>query len=108
MSTIQITDVAASKITSYLQKYPNAKGMRISVGTTGCNGYSYNFKPEMLIEATDVEICHNGISVFINEKDSFFLGDIIIDYIDDGFNSKFEINNTAEKSRCGCGESFRV
>jgi iron-sulfur cluster assembly protein len=93
MDSIQFSDTAADKIRQYLEKYPNATGMRLAVNPSGCNGYAYE---------------HNGITVFINKKDNPFLGDIVIDYIKDGFNSKFDIQNSLTKNECGCGKSFRV
>jgi len=36
------------------------------------------------------------------------LENVEVDYVRQGLNEGFEFNNSQEKDRCGCGESFRI
>ena len=107
---ITITDNAAQKIHSLLEKAPEGTaGLRLSIKATGCSGNSY--KMEYAQDATDADdlIEDNGAQIFIPKLYSWMLIGTTIDYItDDLGNSRFDFINPNEIGRCGCGESFTV
>jgi iron-sulfur cluster assembly protein len=67
---------------------------------------------EYLDDISDLEPGYNKLfekfCVYINNKDLSYFNELEIDYVKQGLNEGFEFRNSAEKDRCGCGESFRV
>lgn len=107
---IHITDIAQQKIQENLKRRGQGRGIRIGVRTTGCSGLAYTL--EYLDKVTDLDPGYTKLfetfCVYISEKDLPYFKDLEVDYVRQGLNEGFEFRNTAEKDRCGCGESFRI
>jgi len=108
---ISVTDIAAAKIQSHLQRRGRGLGVRVGVKTTGCSGLAYVL--EFVDQEQGAQICtrhfdSNGVRVYVNPEHLVYLDGMIIDYQKRGLNEGFEFINEREKDRCGCGESFRV
>lgn len=110
-NSINITDLAASKIRDNIQRRGQGLGIRIGVRTTGCSGLSY------VLEYVDVEqgrehcMEHhevNGVRVYMDPKHRPYLYGLTMDWVKKGLNEGFDFINPNERDRCGCGESFRV
>ena len=105
---ILLTEAAAKKIRSQLERRGKGLGIRIGVKTTGCSGLAYvleyvdsAFQGDRIFES-------NGVHVYIDGKSLAYLDGIEMDWVRNGLNEGFEFRNPNEKDRCGCGESFRV
>ena len=107
---ITVTSTAAEKIQQQLARRGKGKGISIGVRTTGCSGLAYTL--EYLDDVKDLEPGYTKLfenfCVYINQKYLAYFNNLEIDYIKQGLNEGFEFRNSAEKDRCGCGESFRV
>ena len=107
---ITVTDTAAKKIQQQLARRGKGLGISIGIRTTGCSGLAYTL--EYLDDISDLEPGYNKLfekfCVYINNKDLPYFNQLEIDYVKQGLNEGFEFRNSAEKDRCGCGESFRV
>jgi iron-sulfur cluster assembly protein len=108
---ISVTDIAAEKIRSSIQKRGRGLGIKVGVRTTGCSGLAYVL--EYVDQEQGAQICTrhfdtNGVRVYVNPEHLVYLEGMIIDYQKKGLNEGFEFINQNEKDRCGCGESFRV
>jgi iron-sulfur cluster assembly protein len=107
---ITVTDTAAKKIQQQLAHRGKGLGISIGIRTTGCSGLAYTL--EYLDDISDLEPGYNKLfekfCVYINNKDLPYFNQLEIDYVKQGLNEGFEFRNSAEKDRCGCGESFRV
>jgi iron-sulfur cluster assembly protein len=108
---ISVTDIAAEKIKSHIQRRGKGLGIRVGVKTTGCSGLAYVL--EYVDKEQGSQICTrhfdtNGIRVYVNPEHLVYLEGMTIDYQRRGLNEGFEFVNPQEKDRCGCGESFRV
>ena len=108
---IHVTDIAAEKIKSSIERRGRGMGIKIGVRTTGCSGLAYIIEyvdqeqgREHCMEHHDV----NGVRVYMDPKHRPYLYGLTIDYLKKGLNEGFEFINPNEKDRCGCGESFRV
>jgi len=108
---IELTDIAAEKIRTYLQQRGKGLGIKIGVKTTGCSGLAYVLEyvdqeqwQQHCVEHHDVK----GVRVYINPEHRVYLSGTIVDYQRRGLNEGFEFINPNERDRCGCGESFRV
>jgi len=107
---IQVSEAAQKKIEQNIQKRGRGRGIHIGVRTTGCSGLAYTL--EYLDEVNNLEPGYTKLfetfCVYINNKDLPYFENLEIDYVRQGLNEGFEFRNSAEKDRCGCGESFRV
>jgi iron-sulfur cluster assembly protein len=106
---ITVTDTAAEKIKTSIQKRGRGLGIQVGVRTTGCSGLAYT------LEYVDNPNLHcvahhddNGVRVFVDPKHLVYLEGMTIDYLKRGLNEGFEFINSNERDRCGCGESFRI
>lgn len=107
---ITVTNTAAEKIKQQLTRRGRGKGISIGVRTTGCSGLAYTL--EYLDDVSNLEpgytALYEDFCVYINEKHLPYFSELEIDYVKHGLNEGFEFRNSAEKDRCGCGESFRI
>jgi iron-sulfur cluster assembly protein len=105
---ISITETAAKKIQSNLERRGHGIGIRLGVKTTGCSGLAYVLEYVDQVDPNDKEMFLGIYRVFIDPKSFAYLDGMEIDYVRQGLNEGFEFHNPNEKDRCGCGESFRV
>jgi iron-sulfur cluster assembly protein len=107
---ITVTEIARQKIRQSLEKRGKGIGVTIGVRTTGCSGLAYTFKYLDTVDPKSAGKTYvfDSFSIFISDKHLPYFKDLEIDYVKQGLNEGFEFRNSAEKDRCGCGESFRV
>ena len=107
---ITLTPLAAEKVRYHLDRRGKGLGIRLGVKTTGCSGLAYvleyvDVEPSKL---TDVLHESNGIKIWVDGKSLPYIDGMEMDWVKQGLNEGFDFRNPAEKSRCGCGESFTV
>lgn len=105
---LTLTDPAANKIKSQLEKRGRGIGIRVGVKTTGCSGLAYIMEFVDELEDHDNLFEDKDAKIIIDSKSLVYFEDLTIDYQKRGLNEGFEFINSAEKDRCGCGESFTV
>jgi iron-sulfur cluster assembly protein len=105
---ISLTEAAADRVRSYLDRRDQAIGLRLGVTETGCSGYSYviNFAEE--IAADDVVFEDKGIKVVVDPAALSLIDGTEVDFVKSGLNEAFSFRNPNIKGECGCGESFNV
>ena len=105
---ITITDNAMKRFKKNLSNNHDALGLRISVKSTGCNGYSYVL--DYASEINDMDKVYNvsQVSILIDNESMPFIKGTEIDFIDEGLNQVFKFKNPNATGECGCGESFSV
>ena len=105
---ITITDNAMKRFKKNLSNNPDALGLRISVKSTGCNGYSYVL--DYASEINDMDKVYNvsQVSILIDNESMPFIKGTEIDFIDEGLNQVFKFKNPNATGECGCGESFSL
>ena len=82
--------------------------MRISIKSTGCNGYSYLLDYAGEVADDDNVISVSDISIVIDPESMTLIKGTEIDFIDEGLNQVFKFKNPNATGECGCGESFSV
>ena len=106
---IEVTALAAEKITQQLAKRGHGLGIKIGVKTSGCSGLAYVLEyvdtPSALRPIT---IDKHGVTVYIDTKDMVYLSGLTLDWKKQGLNEGFDFINPNEIGRCGCGESFKI
>jgi len=105
---ITVTDAAAKKIKSNLEKRGKGIAIRIGIKTTGCSGLAYimEYVDEIILD--DILLSDNSTVIVTDSKSLPLVAGITVDYVRQGLNEGFEFINPLEKDRCGCGESFRI
>ena len=106
--SISITESAADRVKTFLQKRGKGVGVRVGVKTTGCSGMAYTIEFADDIEDADEVFEDKGVKVIVNPKSLAYLSGTELDFAKEGLNEGFKFNNPNEKERCGCGESFTV
>jgi iron-sulfur cluster assembly protein len=107
---ITITETAAKKIVSNIDKRGRGQGIKVGVKTTGCSGLAYvlEYVDQAPVTQDWFRFEHNGATIWVTGKDLVYLDGLVIDYTRQGLNEGFDFKNPQEAARCGCGSSFTV
>ena len=107
---IQLTELAARKVKSHLEKRGKGIGISVGVRTTGCSGLAYKLEYIDSLPNTGEYMSFNseGVMVLVSQKDLPYVTGLTMDFKRQGLNEGFEFVNPNERARCGCGESFQV
>ena len=106
--SITLSNKAADRVRSFLEKRGKGVGLRLGVKTTGCSGMAYVIEFADEVGEGDTVFEDNGVKVIVDAKSLVYLDGTELDYAKEGLNEGFKFNNPNEKDRCGCGESFNV
>ncbi|AMJ60231.1 HesB/IscA family protein [Bosea sp. PAMC 26642] len=105
---VAVTDKAASRILSVMEKEAPGSMLRVSVAGGGCSGFQYIFDVDHEQAPGDLVIERDGATVLIDETSLDLLEGCTIDFVDDLVGQSFRITNPNATSSCGCGTSFAV
>jgi iron-sulfur cluster assembly protein len=105
---ISLTQSAATRVRSYLEKRGRGVGLRIGVRKSGCSGYAYTIDYADAIEADDIVFDRDGVKVIVDAPSLGLIDGTEVDFVKDGLNEAFKFRNPNVKGECGCGESFTV
>ena len=105
---ISLTESAASRVKSYLDKRGGGVGLRVGVQKTGCNGFAYVINYADAIDSGDVVFEERGVKVVVDPTSLALIDGTEVDFIKEGLNEAFRFRNPNVTGECGCGESFSV
>ena len=105
---MRLSDRAAERLRQLYAGAHAGQLLRVSVGTKGCSGLSYDMGWTEAPVATDEVVVDRGLTVLVDRKASLFLIGTTMDYEVKTLSAGFTFINPNEKGRCGCGESFHV
>ena len=105
---ISLTNSAADRVRSYLDKRGSGVGLRLGVTETGCSGYSYVINYADEIDASDIVFEDKGIKVVVEPDALPLIDGTEVDFVKNGLNEAFSFRNPNISGECGCGESFHV
>ncbi|WP_419729254.1 HesB/IscA family protein [Lichenicola sp.] len=103
-----LSDRAAERLQTLYATGHVGQLLRISVGTKGCSGLSYDMNWVEAAGPSDEVVTDRGLTVLVDRKASLFLIGTTMDYEVKDLSAGFVFVNPNEKGRCGCGESFHV
>ena len=106
--TISLTDSAANRVRTYLDKRGAGVGLRLGVTKTGCSGYSYVINYPDSIGEADVVFEDKGVTVIVDPDALPLIDGTEVDFVKNGLNEAFSFRNPNISGECGCGESFNV
>jgi iron-sulfur cluster assembly protein len=105
---IQLTELAAKKVSKTLEKRGKGLGLRVGVKTTGCSGLAYVLEYVDTPNQEDMSFVSYGVHIFVDPKSLAYLKGLEMDWTREGLNEGFKFKNPNVRDECGCGESFRV
>ncbi len=113
MSSVNLTDQAASKVWELIQEEGNFNlKLRAYVTGGGCSGmqYGFTFTEEAAEDDTVVlkSVSGGEVQLLVDPMSFQYLAEATIDYKDDIEGEQFIIRNPNAKTTCGCGSSFAV
>ena len=107
---INITPAAIEHIKRQIAEQGHGIGFRLSIKSTGCNGYMYvpeiidDVNPDDLMIETDL-----NLKLFIDSKIIDKIKGTKIDYVKKNLGVQMlEYDNPNASGLCGCGESFNL
>ena len=105
---INLTEVAAERVKSFLHSRGKGIGLRIGIKTTGCSGMAYVLEFVDDVDEGDEVFESQGVKVIVDPKSMVYLDGTQVDFAKEGLNEGFQFSNPNAKDECGCGESFTV
>jgi iron-sulfur cluster assembly protein len=106
--TISLTQSAAARVKSFLEKRGSGVGLRIGVRKSGCSGWAYTIDYADAVQPDDVVFDREGVKVIVDNDSLELIDGTEVDFVKDGLNEAFKFLNPNVKGECGCGESFTV
>ena len=106
--TISLTQSAAMRVKSFLEKRGSGVGLRIGVRKSGCSGWAYTIDYADSVQPDDVVFDRQGVKVIVDNESLELIDGTEVDFVKDGLNEAFKFRNPNVKGECGCGESFSV
>jgi iron-sulfur cluster assembly protein len=106
--SITLTNAAAHRVRSFLDKRGRGIGLRLGVRTSGCSGMAYKIEFADAADADDLEFESNGVRVLIDPQSLPYLDGTELDFVREGLKEGFKFQNPNAADTCGCGESFKV
>ncbi|HTV98197.1 MAG TPA: iron-sulfur cluster assembly accessory protein [Steroidobacteraceae bacterium] len=105
---ISLTESAADRIRTHLEKRGAGLGLRVGVKKTGCSGFAYvvNYADQIL--PTDEVFEARGVKIVVDSASLPLIDGTLVDFVKQGLNEAFKFQNPKARGECGCGESFSV
>jgi iron-sulfur cluster assembly protein len=106
---IELTESAAQRVRTMLEKRGDGIGLRLGTRKSGCTGYAYVVDYADDIKDDDTVFETQGVKVVVQQDSLEQLDGLVVDYVrTNALHEGFEFNNPNVKDTCGCGESFSV
>ena len=105
---ISLTESAAERVSTYLEKRGGGIGLRLGVTKTGCSGYSYVINYADAVNSGDIVFEDRGVKIVIDPEALKLIDGTEVDFVKNGLNEAFSFRNPNVTGECGCGESFNI
>ena len=105
---ISLTESAADRVRSYLERRGHGVGLRVGIRKTGCSGYAYVIDYADEVGDDDLRFDSHGVTVIVDPGSLELIDGTEVDFVKDGLNEAFRFRNPNVTGECGCGESFSV
>ena len=106
--TITLTEAAAEQIRSQIAKRGRGLGLRVGVKNVGCSGFAYTYELVDDLPAGDHLFEGHGAKLAVDPRSLAFIDGSRFDFVSEGMNKAFKVDNPNVDSTCGCGESFNL
>jgi iron-sulfur cluster assembly protein len=105
---ITLTESAADRVRTFLEREGGGIGLRLGIRKTGCSGFAYTVDLAKRIDDEDRVYESQGVKVVVDTRTLPLIDGTRIDFVREGLNEGFQYDNPNVRSQCGCGESFGV
>ncbi len=106
--SISLTEAAASRVQTFIEKRGKGIGLRLGVRNSGCSGMAYVIEFADKLSDEDVVFDDRGVKIIVDSKSLLYLDGTELDFGKEGLNEGFKFNNPNVNEQCGCGESFTI
>ena len=104
---IKVTETAARKLASLLEKQGRPKGaLRVAVIGGGCSGLQYKMDLVDGPANRDILVETSNVRLVVDPKSALFVSGSVLDYSEDLQKGGFKVTNPNAVAHCSCGESF--
>lgn len=106
--SISLTEAAASRVQTFIEKRGKGIGLRLGVRNSGCSGMAYVIEFADKLSDEDVIFDDRDVKIIVDSKSLLYLDGTELDFGKEGLNEGFKFNNPNVNEECGCGESFTI
>jgi iron-sulfur cluster assembly accessory protein len=108
MSDIILTPSAAARVAFIAGKQDKPAILRLAVDGGGCSGFQYRFGLADGIDADDLSVETDGVTLVVDPMSLDLVRGSAVDYVEDLGGAAFKVTNPNATAGCGCGSSFSV
>jgi iron-sulfur cluster assembly protein len=105
---LTLTEQAAKQIRKQLAKRGKGLALRIGMKKVGCSGFAYTFDYADELRQGDQIFASHDANVVVDVNSLTFLDGSRVDFVREGLNDSFRLDNPNVDNTCGCGESFSL
>ena len=107
-SDISLSANAAARVAAIAARQGKPPILRLSVDGGGCAGFTYRFGLADDIEADDLAVAHDGVTLVVDPVSLDLVRGSIVDFVESLGGAAFQVTNPNAASGCGCGTSFGI
>ena len=108
MSNITLTPSAAARVAFIASKQAKPAILRLAVEGGGCSGFQYRFGLADAVEAEDLSVETDGVTLVVDAVSLDLVRGAAVDYVEELGGAAFRVSNPNATAGCGCGSSFSV
>jgi iron-sulfur cluster assembly accessory protein len=108
MSDIALSPSAAARVAAIAARQAKPPILRLSVEGGGCAGFQYRFGLADAVDADDVRIEQDGVTLVVDSVSLDLVRGCTVDFVESLGGAAFQVANPNAQSGCGCGTSFSV
>lgn len=106
---LEFTASAASKALELILGEGNpGLNLRVYISGGGCSGFQYGFSFDETVNADDIRIERDGVTLLVDPLSVHYLDGARVDYVENLQGAQFTIDNPNAVTTCGCGSSFSI
>ena len=105
---IALSPSAAARVKWIASRQDKPAVLRLAVEGGGCAGFQYKFGLADEIEADDVQVSRDGVTLVVDPASLDLVRGCIVDFVESLGGAAFQVANPNAASGCGCGTSFSV
>ena len=105
---IALSPAAAARVAAIAGRQGKPPILRLSVEGGGCAGFTYRFGLAEAVEADDVAVAEDGVTLVVDPVSLDLVRGSTVDFVESLGGAAFQVTNPNAASGCGCGTSFGV
>jgi iron-sulfur cluster assembly accessory protein len=108
VTDISLSPSAAARVAAIATRQGKAPILRLSVEGGGCAGFQYRFGLADEIEAEDLAVNRDGVTLVVDQVSLDLVRGSMVDFVESLGGAAFQVTNPNAASGCGCGTSFSI